>query len=509
MLLGFLTIGSAADPAPTAGGTPAAHEAGETGFIEELYRLELMPQLHPGDKCSMFSSYDRTGGNDDGFSGTYSKLRVENGNSVLADMSGPGCVHRIHFPHSFGDRPGVLGAKGEHIRFFLDGEKTPALDVSLEDLFAGKVEGFPKPLVGEGLGGHYCYVPIPYRNGCIVEVDGTDVRFYDVTYRTFPSDKGIVTFRKTPTKKQQKALAEAVKVWNACGNLRALGLNKEEETIWYLSLKAGETSEVTLPTGPAMVRAIMFRPAPPVGKPNEMPNLNGTRLEITWDSATGPAVSVPLDYFFCQAMGAAPFRSLLTGCGDEGWYNLMPMPYQHTGKITLRAKEPLEGNLTVVTAKIPKKAGDLGYFHAAYNESLPTQTGVYHPWLKRSGRGHYIGTFLATEGHHESNLPVWLEGDEQFTCDGDLTIHGTGTEDYFNCGWYAVPGRLICPGAFPLHGFTVYRKEEGKDLAAAFRWHVPDPVAYEKTMLAELEHGGVNDVNADYRSVGFYYDAAP
>ena len=38
-----------------------------------------------------------------------------------------------------------------------------------------------------------------------------------------------------------------------------------------------------------------------------------------------------------------------------------------------------------------------------------------------------------------------------------LLGHGTGTEDYFNCGWYAVKGRLNQPGALPVHGFPVFR----------------------------------------------------
>ena len=78
----------------------------DTTAIEDLYKLERWPVLRPGETCKMFSSYDRTGGNDDGFSGTYSKLRVEDGNSVIAEMDGPGCIQRMHFPHSEYGVPG-------------------------------------------------------------------------------------------------------------------------------------------------------------------------------------------------------------------------------------------------------------------------------------------------------------------------------------------------------------------------------------------------------------------
>ena len=95
----------------------------------------------------------------------------------------------MHFPHSEYGVPGLLGRKGEHIRIYLDGNKKPALDVPLEDIFHGKLEGFPKPLADEALGGHYCYVPIPYRKSCKVMVDGTAVKFVQIGYRTFPTTR--------------------------------------------------------------------------------------------------------------------------------------------------------------------------------------------------------------------------------------------------------------------------------------------------------------------------------
>ena len=177
-----------------------------TGRIDELYRLELLARLRPGVVCRMFSSYDRTGGNNDGFAGTFSKLRVEDGRSVLAEMSGAGCIQRIWFTHSEFKVPGLLERKGEHIRVYVDGQSTPALDIPLEDLFSGRLARFPKPLVGEASGGFYCYVPIPYREGCKVVVDGTAVRFYQINYNSFPSAQGVESFRMELDPSQQRQL---------------------------------------------------------------------------------------------------------------------------------------------------------------------------------------------------------------------------------------------------------------------------------------------------------------
>jgi hypothetical protein len=202
---------------------------------------------------------------------------------------------------------------------------------------------------------------------------------------------------------------------------------------------------------------------------------------------------------------------LLAGNTKGVWYNFMPMPYRRSAKIRLWTAKPLSGRLALLECPMDKTemSKSVGYLHAVYRESIPTHTGVYHPYLTRQGRGRFIGVYLTTEGHNKSNLPTWLEGDEQFTCDGELRIHGTGTEDGFNCGWYAVPGRLNGPGATPISGFPVYRKRPNRDVTASFRWYVTDPVSYDKSIEAKIEHGPVNDVNADYRSAAFFYDTAP
>ncbi|NLE38021.1 MAG: DUF2961 domain-containing protein [Pirellulaceae bacterium] len=487
---------------PTAGQTPLTD--GETSAIRDLHELDHLPRLLSGVTARMFSSYDRTGGNDDGFKGTYSKLRVENGNSVLAEMTGAGCIERIHLPHSIYAEPGLLGRKGEHIRIYLDGNTTPALDVPLEDIFRGKVDGFPKPLVGEGDGGHYCYVPIPYRDGCKVVVEGTDVRFYAVQYRTYPSAEGVVTFTNPPTDRQREALATAAKAWSSCGDFESLGVVDPERVEKTVEVKPGEPVEVSLPDGPRMVRAMYVS-----GSPEALKEAGGVRLTIRWDGSEKPAVDVPLDCFFCQAMQPGLFRSLLAGSTESGWYNFMPMPYGKTGVVTLTSEKPFACTLAIVTTTLPEWKGDFGYLHAAYHEGLPPEPDVYHPWATREGRGHYIGTYMATDGQTKVKMPTWLEGDEVFTCDGELRIHGTGTEDYFNCGWYATPGRLMGPCAYPLHGFPVYRIENDRNVAVAFRWHVADPIPYEKSLEAKVEHGATNRSKANYRSVGFFYDAAP
>src|SRR5437016_7357523 len=66
--------------------------------IQELYRLDQLPRYRQSTSVGMLSSYDRTGGNDDGFSGKYSFIRKEGDALVIGELTGPGCIYRIWTP---------------------------------------------------------------------------------------------------------------------------------------------------------------------------------------------------------------------------------------------------------------------------------------------------------------------------------------------------------------------------------------------------------------------------
>jgi len=472
------------------------------GSPEDLYRLENLPLLRPGVTCKMFSSYDRTGGNNDGFQGTYSKLRVENGDSVIAEMEGAGCIQRIWFTHSVINQHGLLDRKAEHLRIYLDGSPIPAVDVPLKDLFSGQLEPFPKPLVGSGIGGFYCYVPIAYQKGCKVVVEGTAVRFYQLTYSELPKATGVETFSMKMSPERKRTLAKAVKVWSSLGDFSAFEVADTQSHSSEIALSTGEKLSIPLPGGGHMIRAVFLEVEPP-----DRDKALGGQIAFTWDQAAAPAVQVPLEYFFGQAFSPQPYRSLLLGASEGQFYNFVSMPYLQSASVEMTAQDPFKGVMTIITQPAQLAAGDFGYFHANYHEQLPTEDGRYYPLLNTSGAGHYLGVLLATEG--KSGAPTWLEGDEVFTVDGQMAIHGTGTEDYFNCGWYAVNGRLNQPGALPAHGFPVYGKTEDFMRAVAYRWHVADPVPYAKSIEAKIEHGPQNDISANYRSLTLFYDTNP
>jgi hypothetical protein len=479
------------------------------GPMEEMVNLGRLPKLRPGQKTLMFSSYDRKGGNDDGFSGDYSKLWVEDGNTVLAVVDGPGVVERLVFTHSKYARPGLLGHKGEHIRFYLDGSETPAIDVPIEELFSGKHPLFPTPLAGENQGGCYCYVPIPFRDGCKIEVDGTDIRFYHINFTLLPSAEGVSTFDGKMGPRQKKAFDRVVKLWSNLGDPKALELKDVKWTDVTLNVAPGKEQKFDLPAGRRMVRAVEFE-----GGPKQLDAARKAQLQFYWDGQAKPAVDLSTEFFFCRTYSKPDVKSpsLLAGATDRGWYNFMPMPYRKSGQVIVRAADkPVSCKLRVATVPIPadQDVSKLAYLHTAYTENMSPVKHVHHQFLKRNGTGHYLGTYMVTRGTNRVVQPSWLEGDEFFHVDGKLVDHGTGSEDYFNCGWYSTPGRLDHPGGRQLGGFSVFRKEGKYRLTSSYRWHVPDPIPYNKTIDAKIEHGAGNTTKAEYRSAAFYYDVAP
>lgn len=188
-----LTLASApaqAAPSKPAHGHGSSAAKGPVGW--DAYRqLDRLPELTPGSKTRQFSSFDRTGGNDDGFVGTHSCLRTEgDGDCVIAEHGGPGEVDSIWFTRNEGNV-----TKDGNITIELDGKTV--LDAPLQDVVDGKLGApFVHPLVAnadQSSGGVYIKVPMPFHKSMKVTTDNNAL-FYHVTYRKFSDASGVSTF---------------------------------------------------------------------------------------------------------------------------------------------------------------------------------------------------------------------------------------------------------------------------------------------------------------------------
>jgi len=99
---------------------------------------------------------------------------------------------------------------------------------------------------------------------------------------------------------------------------------------------------------------------------------------------------------------------------------------------------------------------------------------------------------------------MWYgEGDEMVFIDGDPhpTLNGTGTEDYFNTSW--------SPKELFQHPYFGYPRVNGGTgwlgRTHVYRFHVADPVHFEKSCRFTIEHGHNNNLTLDLASVAYWY----
>ncbi|HPA48001.1 MAG TPA: DUF2961 domain-containing protein, partial [bacterium] len=241
-------------------------------------------------------------------------------------------------------------------------------------------------------------------------------------------------------------------------------------------------------------------------------------LRFYWDDRKVPSVEVPLGDFFGVGHGMnRPFQSLPVCVSSDGrarncyWY----MPFRKSAKITVthEGTSPCRAFYYYIDYQTMNSLpDDILYFHAQYRQATPNPKvdtkGINldgkknYLLIETEGKGLYVGTVLSVQ----MNTDGWFgEGDDMFYVDGaeNPTMTGTGTEDYFNDAWGF---REFC---YPYHGVTVWEGSKCGDRGTAYKWHIFDPVAFNKSLRATIEHGHANDRQDDFYSVAFWYQTLP
>jgi hypothetical protein len=213
------------------------------------------------------------------------------------------------------------------------------------------------------------------------------------------------------------------------------------------------------------------------------------RLRVYYDGHKTPSVDTPLGDFFGVAHGSERnLNSIMIHDSSLGRArnSYWPMPFRKSCRITVTN----EGERIVPMfyyhvdyrkyASLPE---DIAYFHAYYRQERPARAGRHYEFLNIKGTGHYVGTVM---GVVQTQLSWFGEGDDLFYIDGakQPQIYGTGSEDYFNDAW----GLRDSDG--PWAGTPMAEGERLGSRLSAYRWHVPDPVAFKTSLRAEIEHAG-------------------
>jgi len=274
----------------------------------------------------------------------------------------------------------------------------------------------------------------------------------------------------------------------------------------YVSIEADEKAVLADIEGAGCVSRIWVTVAAP-----DLYVLRRAVLRMFWDGEENPSVEVPLGDFF--GIGFSAYRhytALPMGMSSGGYYCYLPMPFSKSARIELENESPKKINAFYYNItyhrfdELPEDQ-DSGRFHARWRHEK-TRPGANYTILEAKGRGHYVGCNLNMQGRRP--LSFWfLEGDEMIYVDGEKhppAVHGTGTEDYFNAGWYFSKGKFFAP----YHGLTI--KDPLRSRISAYRFHVEDPIPFKKNIRVTMEHGGTNDVpGSDYSSTAYWYQSEP
>lgn len=173
--------------------------------LNRLHNINVLPVYMEGTRVKQISSYDRTGGNDDGFSGKYSFIKKEKDDLVIFDVQGSGVIERIWTPTPTHDT----------LDFYFDGSPKPGLSLKFSDLFSGDLEPFLKPLVDAYMvGGYYSYVPIPYSKSCKIVFRGEKIMFHQIQYREYNQSYRVETFDVVKSAEQKRVLRKVTGLWS-------------------------------------------------------------------------------------------------------------------------------------------------------------------------------------------------------------------------------------------------------------------------------------------------------
>ena len=118
------------------------------------------------------------------------------------------------------------------------------------------------------------------------------------------------------------------------------------------------------------------------------------------------------------------------------------------------------------------------------------------------GAGNLVGISHSMRGPPARR---YLEGDERVYVDGRLALHGTGTEDFYEGGWYFNHGTF----SRPLTGNPVHRAGgplcPGADCTGAYRLLIGDSIPFSASLRFGFEHGNRNLVPAVYGTTAYWY----
>jgi hypothetical protein len=331
------------------------------------------------------------------------------------------------------------------------------------------------------------------------------MQFYQINYATYPGGTEIKSFPSMPQEAYRRQVEKAASLLGSSGtdisSYIAPPGAQVENLRSTVTLKPKEAARVFEVNRPGRIVGIRIWPAAAfAGKERDIV------LRAYWDGDSEPAILSPAGDFFGYAWGEPAMKSLLVGTSDGVDYCYFPMPFSKSARIELlcdrQQGQPATVDAEVLFVPVGLQKNE-GKFYTLWRRENPTTKGKPFTFIETSGRGHLVGFIQQSQGFESGNT-YFFEGDDQTTIDGELTIHGTGSEDFYNGGWYDVAGRWEARRSFPLSGCLDYKKHLGR--TGGYRLLLGDTYAYRKSILQTIEHAPTgNELLNDYCGVTFLY----
>jgi hypothetical protein len=468
-------------------------------FLGDLIELERLTVVE-SPRVRMISTWDPSGANADGFRPEWVKDSIY----TIANLRGPGVVRRFYSARPAGQ-----------LRIFVDDATTPLIDMPCARFFSGRQEPFLQPLAGPMGGGFYSFFPIPYRKSLRMEVAAQSPEseesfgaYYQVTYQAFPQVSDIISLRLPLPPLAREKWEQVLNLWKKPGAPPPNSGGKQQEVIRITRIPPGEVGILAELDGAGIIDEIHLKLSS--GDPEL---LRRSLLEMRWDNAEQSSVHAPVGDFFGNGFSQVLYGSLAMGLAERGYYSYLPMPFAANALIRLANESRLHA-LSVESRIVYRRRASLpdnmGRFHAKWRRQEMAAVelqernltgGHNYTILEATGPGRYIGLNLNVYSRH---LLWWGEGDPMIFVNEDRwppSIHGTGTEEFFNDAWGFHTSLSPVSGVL-LAGLSSPGRCFGPN--AVFSFHFPDSVPFQQIRVT-IEHGTENNLTNDYSSTAYWY----
>lgn len=287
------------------------------------------------------------------------------------------------------------------------------------------------------------------------------------------------------------------------------------------NIEAGKKATLADISGPGTITHIWVTIASP-----ERYHLRRIVLRAYWDGEENPSVEAPIGDFFGLGFGEPNYWvSAPLAVSDRALNCFFPMPFSRGARIEIenQGERPINNFYYYVDyesytpgSQYARATEQQGRFHAWWNRELTKATDGSanldgknnYLIMDAVGRGHYVGVVMHIQGLATG---WWGEGDDMMYIDGDTTptLTGTGLEDYFCGAWNF--NLLNREYNFPYFGYSrkgnAHPDYTGRH--SMYRFHIEDPVTFDKSLRVNIEHGAMNDRSDDYSSVAYWYQTEP